>query len=287
MSDSSDKSVFTFDEGKPNFESMGRQNGQRTWLASDLMSLLGYESWSSFSKVINKALSACTSLDITVQDNFQQIEVDQDGKRRRDFKLSRFACYLVAMNGDPKKPQIASAQAYFAAIAATFKNYIEASDNVERLLIREDISDHEKNLVRVAHEQGVQKYPLFQNAGYRGLYNMDISRLKKFKGLDENLLSRSLLDFMGKEELAANLFRVTQTESKIRNENIQGQRRLEEAAEEVGKKVRHTILDIGGTAPENLPIARDMKQVRKELKTTHKALQDKKKADRTGSSSSG
>ncbi len=270
-------SVFHFDESKPNFESIGKPNGQRFWYASDLMVLLGYESWQAFEKVINRAIGACMSLNIKVVDNFIQEERETEGRRVADYKLSRFACYMIAMNGDSKKPRIAEAQAYFAAIAATFKDYIEAAENVERIVIREDVSIHEKSLAGLAQEQGVEMYPLFQNAGYRGLYNMDLSTLKKHKGLDQSLLQRSLLDFMGKEELAANLFRVTQTESKIRNENIQGQRSLENAAQDVGQRVRKTILEIGGSPPENLPLSDDIKEVRKGLKTVHKALQDPKK----------
>ena len=208
-------SVFHFDEGKPNFESLGNQNGQRFWFALDVMQLLGYESWAAFQKVINRALGACMSLNIKVDDNFEQVQHEVDGKLVSDYKLSRFACYMVAMNGDSKKPEVAAAQAYFAAIAATFKNYIEASDNVERILVREDMSVHEKSLSGLAFENGVDQYSLFQNAGYRGLYNMNLSQIKRHKGLDPSLFKRSLLDFMGKEELAANLFRVTQTEAKI------------------------------------------------------------------------
>jgi DNA-damage-inducible protein D len=277
MSDQPPSSVFHFEESRPNFEAMGKQNGQRFWLASDVMTLLGYETWPSFVKVINRAIAACTSLDISVQENFEQIDREFDGKTIHDFRLSRFGCYLIAMNGDPKKREVAAAQVYFAAIAATFKSYVEASENVERLLVREEISDHERSLSGTAQQQGVEQYQLFQNAGYRGLYNMNLYELKRYKGLHPDYFKRSLLDFMGKEELAANLFRVTQTEAKIRNSNIRGQKNLEHAAEEVGRKVRTAIKEIGGTAPEKLPLTDDIRDVKKVLKTTHKALQDRAK----------
>jgi DNA-damage-inducible protein D len=173
---------------------------------------------------------------------------------------------------------VAKAQYYFAAIAETFRNYIEAAENVERVLIRDEISDREKSLSGIAFEQGIVNYSLFQNSGYRGMYNMNLSQLKKLKGLKEKEFKRSLLDFMGKEELAANLFRVTQTESKIKNENVRGQRALENTAELVGKKVRKTMIEISNTRPEDLPIGEDIKIVEKHLKDTNKKLKqiDKK-----------
>jgi DNA-damage-inducible protein D len=277
MSSPPAQTVFHFDDDRPNFEAIGKQNGQRFWYALDLMKLLGYETWQSFSKVINRAIGACTSLDIKVQEGFEQVDREIDGKIVGDYKLNRFACYLIAMNGDPKKPEVAQAQVYFAALAATFKTHVEASDNVERLLVREEISEHESGLNKTAKMHGVEQYGLFQNAGYRGMYNMNLNDLKQRKGLPQELFQRSLLDFMGKTELAANLFRVTQTEAKIKNFNIKGQRELERAAEDVGKEVRSTIRKISGTVPEDLPLTDDIHQVRKTLKSTRKVLQDPKK----------
>jgi DNA-damage-inducible protein D len=278
MSDAIQMDVFHFDKGKKSFDDFSYKNGDVYWYASDLIKLLGYDSIQSFRNVINRAIAACASLNIDVQDNFKQEEHIVDGKSIHDFKLSRFACYLVSMNGDTKKQEVAKAQYYFAAIAETFRNYIEAAENVERVLIRDEISDREKSLSGIAFEQGIVNYSLFQNSGYRGMYNMNLSQLKKLKGLKEKEFKRSLLDFMGKEELAANLFRVTQTESKIKNENVRGQRALENTAELVGKKVRKTMIEISNTRPEDLPIGEDIKIVEKHLKDTNKKLKqiDKK-----------
>lgn len=259
--------VFHFDGDKQNFDDFGLDNGIRFWYARQFMSMLGYEDFTSFKKAINKAMIACDALGISINDNFIQLEREIEGKKVHDYKLSRFACYMTALNGDVKKSEVASAQAYFVTLAESMRMYIEQSQNVERVLIREDISDREKSLTGVVNKAGIQNYAFFQNAGYLGMYNMSLNRLKTIKGVPD---SRPLLDFMGKEELAANLFRITQTEAKIKNENIFGQASLEKTAKDVGLKVRHTMIEISGTNPENLPIAEDIKEVKKELKQTHK-----------------
>lgn len=259
--------VFHFDESKPDFNALANENGFTFWYATTLMNLLGYQSLDTFRKVIQRAISACTSLNIEILDNFVQEKRQIDGKNVSDYRLSRFACYLVAMNGDPKKLEIAKAQAYFAAIAEAFRRYIENADEVERILIRDEISDHEKTLSGIAKEAGVTKYGLFQNAGYRGMYNLHFNKLKELKGVPEN---RSPLDFMGKEELAANLFRVTQTEAKMRNEEIKGQTNAEKAAFEVGKKVRATMQEISGTTPESLPPSEDIRKVKSAIKSSQR-----------------
>jgi len=259
--------LFHLDETQPNFESFGQNNGTRFWYARDLMGMLGYESADSFQKAVNKAIGACTTLGIPVLENFEQIKREVDRKAIADYKLSRFACYLVAMNGDVKKPQVAAAQAYFAGMAEAVRTYVESGENVERLLIRDDVSERERSLSGVARSAGVENYGFFQNAGYRGMYNMDLSRLKAHKRVDSD---RSLLDFMGRQELAANLFRLTETEAKIRNENVRGQKRLENTAEQVGRTVRSTMIRTSGSRPEHLPLADDIKLVRRGLKAAHK-----------------
>ncbi len=268
--------LFHFEDETPNFEEMGHTNSERYWYARDFMKWLGYENYNSFRAVINRAIAACTALNISVADNFIQIERDIDGQNCPDFKLKRFACYLIAMNGDPKKTQVAKAQIYFVCIAETFRHYLEESEKIERFLIREEVSDREKSLVGVAKKHGVSNYPLFQNAGYRGMYNMNLSKLKEYKGIPD--LKRSLLDFMGKEELASDLFRITQTEAKIRKDKIQGQENLENTAEKVGGQVRKAMSEISGNLPEDLAITDDIRQVAKELKQTHKKL---KKIDKS------
>lgn len=267
------QNVFHFEQENLNFNDVAKDdNGFTHWTAREYMVMLGYESYEAFRKAINKAISTCTTLDIDVSENFQQTTIDIAGRPEKDFRLSRFACYLVAMNADPKKLQVAQAQAFFAATAETIRRYVDNAEDAERVLIREEVSTHEKALNSAAKTAGVseQGFALFQNAGYRGMYNMNLSQLKKHKGLQQ--ASRSLLDFMGKDELAANLFRITQTELKLKNDQVRGQNNAERVAEDVGKKVRKTMLEISGTKPEDMELTEDIKKVRTSLKQTHKGL---------------
>nr|VFJ90882.1 MAG: DNA-damage-inducible protein D [Candidatus Kentron sp. H]VFK02686.1 MAG: DNA-damage-inducible protein D [Candidatus Kentron sp. H]VFK05778.1 MAG: DNA-damage-inducible protein D [Candidatus Kentron sp. H] len=260
--------AFHFDEARPDFNALSRQNGFVCWYGRDLMRLLGYQDWRSFRQVIQKAMAACMALDnIDIAENFLKERRRIHGKEMDDFKLSRFACYLVAMNGDSKKTEVARAQAYFATIAEAFRKYVEEAEEIERILVREEITDHEKTLAGTAKQAGVEQYAFFQNAGYLGMYNMGIKALRNLKGVPAN---RSPLDFMGKVELAANLFRVTQTEEKIRNEGIEGQKRAEKAAQDVGKEVRDTMKRISGTVPEELPPAEDIRKVKGDIKHSEK-----------------
>jgi len=259
--------IFHFDSDKPNFETLGHTNGHRTWWARDLMTALGYSHFDSFERAINRAIRACTTIGVDVFENFQQTNREIDGKTVRDFQLSRFACYLTAMNGDVKKPEVAKAQAYFATVAEAARQYFQGAANVERVVVRDEVSEREKSLNSVAKAAGVINYAFFQNAGYRGLYNMDLYQLRKLKRVDNG---RSVLDFMGKQELAANLFRITQTEAKITQEKIRGQSALETTAHAVGHKVRQTMIEISGNKPEHLEPAHDINKVRQGLKKTEK-----------------
>jgi len=171
--------VFHFESQRKNFEDYAQPNGGVFWFARDLAAMLGYESFPSFKNAINKATRACVTLEISVADNFKQIERDIDGKSEQDWKLSRFACYLVAMNGDIKKPQVAAAQVYFAAVAAAFQKAIQNAAGVERVLIRDEVTVREVSLSSVAKQYGVENYPFFQNAGYRGMYNMHLAALSR------------------------------------------------------------------------------------------------------------
>lgn len=267
--------VFHFDANKPSFNDLCLQNGFTYWYARDFMEMLGYSSYQNFNKAIQKAVQTCVSLGIDILDNFAPVKREIDSTLQPDYKLSRFACYLVAMNADTKKVEVARAQAFFAAIAETFSRYIEEADELERINIRDEITDHEKSLNHTAKAAGVDKYGLFQNAGYRGMYNMNLKDLKGLKGLGRES-KRSLLDFMGKEELAANLFRVTQTESKLRNDGVKGQSNAEYTAEQVGLKVRNTMIEISGTRPESLELTGDIKKVKSAIKSSQK---DFKKID--------
>jgi DNA-damage-inducible protein D len=171
------------------------------------------------------------------------------------------------MNGDVKKKEVAMAQAYFITATEAFKRYVQEAQQVERIAIRGEVSEREKSLNAVANQAGVENYAFFQHKGYVGLYNMSLKQLKERKDIPDG---RSPLDFMGKEELAANLFRITQTEAKIRNEGIKGQIPLEDAAFSVGRHVRNTMEQISGTRPENLPVAADINTVKSAIKSTQK-----------------
>ncbi len=265
----SELELFNENFSDESFENSCYENGFTYWFASKLMEFLGYESSTSFQKAINKAITTCMTLNINILDNFVQVNTQIDGKSTADMKLSRFACYLVVMNADSKKTKVAQAQAYFANLAGAVQNYLAEAEKVERINIRSEVSEREESLSAVASRAGVQNYGFFQNAGYRGMYNKNISQLKKMKRVPDG---RSLLDFMGKDELAANLFRITQTELKIKQDNIKGQSQLENTAEIVGRKVRSTMLEISGVPPEKLPPAEDIKDVKKKLKATSKSI---------------
>jgi len=261
----SDLQVFHFDEDRPNFEAYGRDDGFRHWLASDLMQMLEYSSMAPVRKAVNNAMAACANLGVPIHENFKETETDGVGA---DWCLSRFACWLTVMNGDAaKNKHVARAQAYFLTMAEAFRQYMQESEGVERVLIRGEVSEREKALSATAHTFGVENYAFFQNAGYRGMYNMDLAQLRTRKGVPTG---RTVLDFMGKTELAANLFRITQTEEKIRNEDIRGQSRLERTHESVGREVRDTMKRISGTVPEQLPAADDIKRVKSGLKRVGK-----------------
>jgi len=266
------------------FESHGFSNGERHWFASDFMQMLGYEGMASFEQAINRAIGTCTTLAIPVIENFEQCRREVNGQSIPDYKLSRFACYLIAMNGDVRKPQVAKAQAYFASVAEAARQYVKTVQDVERVQIREELSGRERSLSSTASMAGVTQYAFFQNAGYRGMYNVDLNTLKKLKGLSNT--DRSLLDFMGKRELAGNLFRLTETEAKLKSERVQGQAPAENVAFKVGQKVRSMMIETDGTKPELLPLAGDIKTVRKGLKQTARELKklDKTKPPKRGSS---
>lgn len=250
------------------FEECARANGFRYWLASDLLVMLGYDDQKSFMRAVNRARQACLSLNVPLDENF---EVVKESGQPNDYKMSRFACFLTAMNGNPKNPRVAAAQAYFAAIAETIRRSIEEPGTVERIVLRSEVTQREITLSGVAKEAAVECYPLFQNAGYRGMYNMDLKKLKQYRGVDAD---RSLLDFMGKTELAANLFRVTQTEEKIQANGIRGQKNLEKAANEAGAEVRATMMRISGRKPEELPLSEDIKAVSGGMRKAHKVFRD-------------
>ncbi len=255
--------VFHFDDDRPNFEDLSGDNGFHYWLASKLMEVLGYTNISNIknAKPIQRALTACNTLGIPVQENFDFLD--------DDVKLTRFACYLVAMNADPKKPQVAAAQAYFAVLAEQFSQYVQDNEAVDRVVTRDEITQQEKSLSSVAKQSGVKSYPLFQNAGYRGMYNMDLRSLRKIKGVPDK---RSPLDFMGATESAANLLRIRLTEEKIKTERRYGQSNLENAASTIGHEVRDLLVRTIHRTPESLPPAPDIRNVQRGLKQASKGF---------------
>ncbi len=206
------------------FEDFKNENGITFWWATDLMQMLGYPNMRSFQNVLNRATKAFVSLNIPHYENIMAQERKINNEIVQDFKLTRFACYIIVMNADPKKKQVALAQAYFAEQTRKFELFIENNQDIDRILIREELTEGNKSLASIAKQAGVENYAKFQNAGYLGLYNMENWKLAKRRGVKKG----KLIDYMGRTELAANLFRLTQTEERIKNKNIKGQANLEQ-----------------------------------------------------------
>ena len=250
------------------FEDFKNENGITYWWASDLMVMLGYKEMKSFQKVLDRATKAFVSLSIPHYENIIAIQREDDDNKFQDFKLSRFACYLAVMNGDPKKVEVAEAQVYFAQQTRKFELYVQNSDQIERILIREELTEGNKSLASIAKLAKVEDFAKFQNAGYLGMYNMPSWQLE----VKRKVKKGKLMDFMGRTELAANLFRVTQTEERIKNKRITGQSNLEQTHFQVGKEVREIIQKNVGKNPENLPLEKQLSEVKKELKEGHKKM---------------
>jgi DNA-damage-inducible protein D len=250
------------------FEDFKQQNGQAYWFASDLQTMLGYSDYKSFKKAIDRAIKACIALNIDHFQNFRHTTRTIDGIESEDCKLSRFACYLTVMNGDPKKAEVASAQVYFVEQTRRFELSVKSSDDFERLIIRDELTDSNKSLCSVAKAAGVSDYAKFTNAGYLGMYNMPNWKLANQRGIE----SKNLLNHMGRAELAANLFRTTMTEERIKNFKIKGQQALESTHYEVGKKVRDFVSEETGKKPEQLPVERPLPDVKKGIKAGYRKM---------------
>lgn len=268
-----DENLELFDDAGESFESLAKTNGSKYWFARDLMAALGYDSWATFKNAINKAIGVCTTTGVSVVENFIQHSRKVKGREVEDFKMTRLACCLTAMNGDAKNPWVAKAQIYFAALDQLVQDvYVVQAESMDRIIARAEISEREVTLSKTAAAAGVQFQDRFRNAGYRGMYNLDLQELKRLKGIPD--LSRPLFDFMGKDELAGNLFRLTLTEGRIKKEGTRGQADLEHVAHNVGAGVRRMMIEETGVRPESLPIATDIKLVKKALKGTRKAFSE-------------
>lgn len=260
--------ITKLSQGEVNFEDFKNENGTSFWWASDLMRMLDYKDMSTFQKVINKATKTCITLGIPHYENFIPEIRTIDNQKFQDFKLTRFACYLTVMNGDTKKKPVAEAQVYFAENTRKFELYIQSNNDLDRILIRDEIKEGNKALASAAKRGDVSNYAKFVNAGYLGMYNMYNWQLANSRGLD----IKKLYDYMGRTELAANLFRITQTEERIKNKNIKGQTQLENTHFQVGKEVRNFVEKNSGTPPENLFIEKEIPKVQKELKHGYKKM---------------
>lgn len=258
------------------FEDLKQINeyGEEFWCARDLQQVLEYAEWRNFKLVIEKARTACKVSNNDVMDHFvdvnKMVQIGSNAAREvDDIMLSRYACYLIVQNGDPRKQVIALGQTYFAIKTRQqeiIENYDQLSEDQKRLAIRNEIISHNKSLAEAADSAGVKtplEYAIFQNHGYMGLYGgLKAQDIHKLKGLKR---SQKILDHMGSTELAANLFRATQTDDKLRRESIQGKDEANKTHLEVGKAVRKTIKELGGSMPENLPVPKkSVKQIEKE-----------------------
>lgn len=263
------------------------ENGNEFWMARQLAKTLDYTDFRNFSGVIEKAIEACKNsghnpLEHIVEANEVLIAGQGAKQTYTSYKLSRYACYLIVQNADPSKEVVALGQSYFAVQTRLQEiTQMEAynrlsTEDEKRVFLRNEMSKHNTHLAAAAKNAGVitsLDYAIFQNHGYMGLYGgLDAKGIHKRKGLAK---SQQILDHMGSTELAANLFRATQTEEKLRRENIKGKHNANQTHFEVGKKVRKTIQELGGTMPENLPVADSIKKLEKKAKP--KQLRPKKK----------
>lgn len=248
------------------FESIRRSDaeGNEYWIARELAKVLDYSEYRHFLPVIERAKEACRTSDHNVRDHFEDIlemVVIGSGAKRQipGVKLSRYACYLIVQNGDPSKSVIANGQTYFALQTRRqelqdSEAFAKLTEDEKRLAIRNELAEHNKHLAAAARDAGVETpldYAIFQDHGYKGLYGglgaKDIHSRKNLKK------SQKILDHMGSTELAANLFRATQTEEKLRRDKVRGKQNANQTHYAVGAKVRQTIKDLGGTMPEALP----------------------------------
>ncbi len=263
------------------------ENGNEFWTARTLAKALDYTDFRNFLSVIDKAKESCVNSGQQVENHLvefnEMVSIGSGAERPMpSYKLSRYACYLIVQNADPGKEVVALGQTYFAVQTRLQEirqmdeyNRLNTEDE-KRLFLRDEMARHNTQLAAAAKDAGVIEpidYAIFQNHGYMGLYGgLDAKAIHKKKGLKK---SQQILDHMGSTELAANLFRATQTEEKLKRENIKGKSKANQTHYEVGKKVRQTIEELGGEMPENLPVADSIKKIEKD--NAPKQLKPKKK----------
>lgn len=248
--------------------------GNEYWEARELMSALEYSKWEHFAKVINKAKISCNLSGFNVEEHFpvkgKTIEMPNGAtKEVIDYKLSRYACYLIVQNASPSRHKsVALGQTYFAVqtrkMELTQEEYNKLNEDEKRLYTRINIKNKNKYLFDTAKKAGVNNYAKFNDYGYKGLYDGETAKdIAKRKGIDPD--KEEILDHMGSNELAANLFRITQTDEVIKNNNITGEKNACNTHHMVGQAIRNTIIKVGGTTPEKLPTPeKSIKEIEKE-----------------------
>jgi len=254
------------EKGFLTIEELKRENGQAYWLASEIMERLGYgNDMKSFYKAINRANKAMTGLNI---DPFSNIEKTLTSDGKPDYKLTRFASYLVIMNADPKKPEVGKAQAYFVAMTRQFELLINEPEDVTRVAFRQEIKEQNRRLGGAAEHAGVVQFDRFHNAGYLGMYNMMNVTLADRRGIEKD----DLLEHMGGVEMAANLFRIEVTKMQLEQKGRLGQEGAEAVHRKVGTEVRKSVQKMTGMNPEDLPVERRLTDINKQLKIGHKEM---------------
>jgi DNA-damage-inducible protein D len=254
------------------FERIKRTNEARVeyWSSRDFAEVLGYDNYRNFEGVIEKAKLSCFTSGHRVEDHFvdinEMVDIGSGAQRQiRAVLMSRYACYLAIQNADPKKEIVALGQTYFAVQTRRQELADDRIETERRLVLREEMRRHNLQLADVAKGAGVVEpvdYAIFQNHGYMGLYDgLSMQDIHRRKGLKK---SQKILDHMGSTELAANLFRATQAEEKLRREQVKGKTAANRTHREVGAKVRQTIRELGGTMPEHLPVAQSIQQLEAE-----------------------
>ncbi len=252
------------------------ENGIEFWYARELQTILEYAKWDNFLNVIDKAKIACENAGRRVATNFPEVskivKLPLGEREIKDYKLSRYACYLIVQNGDPRKEVIALGQSYFAIKTRQQElqdDFDKLTEDQKRIAIRDEIKHHNKSLSEAAGNAGVKNYGRFHNSGYKGLYGgLTMQDIHNNKELEDG---EHILDFMGSAELAANLFRATQTDEVLRRKNIKGEELANDTHFNVGRTIRNTMKELGTTMPENLPTPNESIQ---ELKKKQQQVKD-------------